>query len=257
MFVTLKWLLRTGFLLAALLSGPLLMMACSGSGSSLHWSEADRSSTGMAPTPEEASEALVQVYAARAFGWRSHFAVHTWVATKEAEADTWYVHEVMGWHSTPVRSTPDLPDRSWYGAQPRLLAELRGPKAAEAISNIQKAVASYPYPDRYQAWPGPNSNTFTAWVIRETPQLALVLPNIAIGKDYPAPSVFASTPSDSGYQVNLGGVLGISLALEEGLEINLLGLNLGIDPWHLGIKLPGIGQLSLRDPWPEPPSTSP
>lgn len=249
MLVSLKWLLRSGLLLAALLAGPALMTACSGSGSSLHWSEADRSSNGMAPKPSEAPEALVQVYAARAFGWRGNFAVHTWVATKEVEADTWYVHEVMGWHSTPVRSVPDLPDRSWYDAQPRLLAELRGEEAAIAIPQIQEAVASYPYPDRYQAWPGPNSNTFTAWLIRETPQLQVILPNTAIGKDYLTPAIADSTPSASGYQINLAGVLGVGLSVKEGLEINLLGLNLGIDPWHLGIKLPGVGQLSLRDPW--------
>jgi cation diffusion facilitator family transporter len=49
----------------------------------------------------------------------------------------------------------------------------------------------------------------------------------------------------------------IALALKEGLEINFLGLSLGIDPWHLGIKLPGIGQLSLRNPWPQPSTTLP
>ncbi|WP_114418288.1 DUF3750 domain-containing protein [Marinospirillum perlucidum] len=248
-----KWPLRSLLLIAFLLLGPGLMVACSSLGSSVHWSEADRSSSGMAPTPEEAPEARVQVYAARAFGWRGYFAVHTWIATKEKQADSWQVHEVMGWYDTLVQSGPNLPDRYWYGAQPRLLADLKGAEAEAAIPAILEAVANYPYPNTYRAWPGPNSNTFIAWLIRETPQLSLVLPNIAIGKDYPVPSLVDATPSDTGYQASLAGVLGLGVSLKEGLEMNLLGLNLGIDPWHLGFKLPGIGQLSLRDPWPPQP----
>ncbi|MFB3116448.1 MAG: DUF3750 domain-containing protein, partial [Gammaproteobacteria bacterium] len=46
------------------------------------WRTADRSSAGIAPDPSELSDAVVQVYAARAFNWRSLFAVHTWLATK-------------------------------------------------------------------------------------------------------------------------------------------------------------------------------
>ena len=43
----------------------------------------------------------------------------------------------------------------------------------------------------------------------------------------------------------LGGLLGLSVGVEEGIELNLLGLVLGVDPKRLGIKLPGIGQLGM------------
>jgi hypothetical protein len=33
-------------------------------------------------------------------------------------------------------------------------------------------------------WPGPNSNSFTAWVGLEVPELELNLPFSAIGKDW-------------------------------------------------------------------------
>jgi hypothetical protein len=33
-------------------------------------------------------------------------------------------------------------------------------------------------------WPGPNSNTFTAAVLRAVPELAILLPPNAIGKDF-------------------------------------------------------------------------
>lgn len=50
------------------------------------WRTADRSSAGLAPLPEKESRAVVQVYAARTLRWRKYFAVHSWIATKEAGA---------------------------------------------------------------------------------------------------------------------------------------------------------------------------
>jgi hypothetical protein len=37
----------------------------------------------------------------------------------------------------------------------------------------------------------------------------------------------------------------VTLAVEEGVEINLLGLSLGVDPASLAIKLPGIGSVGF------------
>lgn len=44
----------------------------------------------------------------------------------------------------------------------------------------------YPYLDKYVPSPGPNSNTFTEWVLRQRPKSreSLVLPSTAHGKDY-------------------------------------------------------------------------
>jgi hypothetical protein len=47
--------------------------------------------------------------------------------------------------------------------------------------------------------------------------------------------------------VSIAGVLGLTLALEEGMELNLLGSSIGIDPDDLAIKLPALGKLSLFD----------
>ena len=43
--------------------------------------------------------------------------------------------------------------------------------------------------------------------------------------------------------MSLFGLLGLSMAREEGLEINLLGLTFGLDPLDFALKLPGIGRL--------------
>ena len=41
----------------------------------------------------------------------------------------------------------------------------------------------YRYKDRYLPWPGPNSNTFVAWVLRKA-GVEFDLPWKALGKDY-------------------------------------------------------------------------
>ena len=76
------------------------------------------------------------------------------------------------------------------------------------------------------------------------PGLALTLPSTAIGKDYlPLTEPLARTPSGTGIQLSLLGVLGVSAGLDEGLELNVLGLVTGIDFRHPALKLPGIGRI--------------
>ena len=211
---------------------------------------ADRSSAGIAPLAETTPEAVVQVYAARALNWRGIFGVHTWIATKPENAKEYTVHQVIGWRryrNLPVlASAPGIPDGRWFGNEPELLAELRGEAAAKAIPKITDAVATYPYPNDYRLWPGPNSNTFMAYVGRQVPELELDLPVTAIGKDYPINgSVIDRAPSGTGYQLSMLGLLGLTLARDEGLELNLLGLSFGIDFSKPAIKLPFIGRLGL------------
>ena len=211
---------------------------------------ADRSSAGIAPLAETTPEAVVQVYAARALNWRGIFGVHTWIATKPENAKEYTVHQVIGWRryrNLPVlASAPGIPDGRWFGNEPELLAELRGEAAAKAIPKITDAVATYPYPNDYRLWPGPNSNTFMAYVGRQAPELELDLPVTAIGKDYPINgSVIDRAPSGTGYQLSMLGLLGLTLARDEGLELNLLGLSFGIDFSKPAIKLPFIGRLGL------------
>ena len=52
-------------------------------------------------------------------------------------------------------------------------------------------------------------------------------------------------PSGTGYQLSLGGVVGLTIAMEEGFEINLLGLTFGLDATPPALKLPGIGRLGM------------
>ena len=232
-------------------AGPLFMAACSGLGLDKNWRTADRTSAKIAPSPGLTPEALVQVYAGRAFRWRGIFGVHSWIATKERDAPYYVVHDVIGWRGyygeSTVASYASEPDRYWYGAPPELLAELRGEEAERAIKRIYAAVDSYPHSNEYLVWPGPNSNTFVAHIARQVPELKLDLPPTAIGKDYlPHAALVGETPSNTGIQVSLVGALGVLVGLEEGVELNLLGLTLGFDPLGPALKLPGIGRVGPK-----------
>ncbi|MBT3535368.1 MAG: DUF3750 domain-containing protein [Rhodospirillaceae bacterium] len=212
------------------------------------WQTARNDSSHQAPDPATTQEAVLQVYAARAFSWRGVFGVHTWFAVKPAGADHYLRLEVMGWgvrYGQPaVRISRYTPDAYWFGSRPRILLELRGARASRLIADVMRAAAQYPYPDSYRIWPGPNSNTFTAYLGRQVPELGLELPAIAIGKDYLTNGDFlANAPSGTGKQISLYGLAGLTVAVEEGVELNILGLTLGLDLFPPALKLPGIGRL--------------
>ena len=202
---------------------------------------------GLAPDPAQTHEAVVQVYGARTLGVKGVFGVHTWVAVKPADAPGWTVYEVIGWRlrwsESAVVIRDRQPDAPWFGAAVELYADKRGAGVDELIKRIDKAAHDYPYANTYTLWPGPNSNTFTAWIARAVPELKVDLPATAVGKDFIGTSVFSSAPSGSGYQVSLGGLLGVAASQVEGVELNLLGLNFGVGP--SGVKLPLVGRIGM------------
>jgi len=242
-----RWMKRIGLVFVLLAIGTIATVEREGGAMADDWRTASRESVGIAPDPATHPEPIVQVYAARAWSWRGYFGVHTWISTKRANADSYQVHEVIGWRryrGLPVVAVSARPpDGRWFGAAPDVILDLRGPEYEAVIDKIEAAVASYPYPDSYTVWPGPNSNTFVAHVAREVPELRLDLPPTAIGKDFLGDTMVAETPSGSGYQVSLLGLLGVMIAAEEGVEVNVLGLTFGVDPLDLAIKLPGIGRV--------------
>ena len=211
------------------------------------WRTASMDSAGIAPDPAAHPEAVIQVYAARAYSWRGIFGVHTWIAVKPTGASAFAVYEVIGWRvrrgdkALAISNRPA--DGRWFDAVPEVIADVRGDGVDEMIQRIDAAARAYPYMDEYRVWPGPNSNTFTAHVARAVPELRLDLPPTAIGKDYIPGGIVAKTPSGTGVQVSLAGLLGLMVGKEEGVEINLLGLTFGIDPLDLTVKLPMAGRI--------------
>lgn len=230
---------------------PLLASACVyGAGNGVPWYEARRDPTGLAPDPAKTPDAVIQVYAARAVAWRGIFAVHTWVALKPSGALHYTRYDVVGFGvdqgAPAIRVNRMGPDNYWFGAKPKVILDRRGLGVDALIAKVQAAIASYLYPHEYRAWPGPNSNTFMAYIARSVPELGLALPANAVGKDFLCGgAVFAPAPSATGYQVSLYGLAGVLVARDEGIEIDLLGLDFGIDFARPGLKLPGIGRVGV------------
>ncbi|MDX1482430.1 MAG: DUF3750 domain-containing protein [Woeseiaceae bacterium] len=142
----------------------------------------------VAPDPERHAGAVIQVYGADVIGVRGRYAIHTWIATKPAGADRYRIHEVVGWQlrrsRSAVRVSAGDPARHWFGAPPVLLHDLRGPAAEALIDDVHEAIALYPFAQEYTMWPGPNSNSFIAWVGLAVPDLGLDLPTKAIGQNW-------------------------------------------------------------------------
>jgi hypothetical protein len=223
----------------------LLLGAVGISATGSDWRTASREPVGLAPDPAVVKEAVVQVYGARAVGAKGLFGVHTWVAVKPTDAASWTVYEVIGWRlrwqesSVVVRQRS--PDGRWFGAVPELYADKRGPGVDGLVERIDQAARAYPYANEYRTWPGPNSNTFTAWIGQAVPELEMDLPATAIGKNYLGSSVFAAAPSGSGFQMSVAGLLGVTASVVDGLEFNVLGLSFGVSA--NGLKLPIVGRI--------------
>jgi Protein of unknown function (DUF3750) len=213
------------------------------------WREANWSSTHMLPSADTDPQARVLVFAARAGGWKSVFAVHTWVVVKPANAAAYTRYDVMGF-GQPIRINMHEPDAYWYSDRPHLVADVRGERAAAAIPKIEAAVKSYPYATygSYHVWPGPNSNTFTATLLRAAPELDIAMPSEAVGRDFRADGSFVGlTGSHTGVELSVYGLLGAKLGWVEGLEVNFMGLVAGLDIRHPALKIPCFGRLGLDE----------
>lgn len=227
-------------------------VAAAWAGEQSNWRTARWDSAGLAPDPARHEEPIIQFYAARTWGWRGTLGVHTWVAFKPRGAAAYTRYDVVGWGVGPgvpaLRQSQRAPDGYWAGNRPELIADKRGDGVDALIVRLQEAVRDYPFANAYTLWPGPNSNTFTAYLARAVPELHVALPPTAIGKDYLPPGEFAAlTPGGSGVQLSVVGLLGLSLGMREGVEINLLGLVLGLDVIHPALKLPGIGRIGFAE----------
>jgi hypothetical protein len=149
----------------------------------------------LAPDPRDHQDAIIQVYGADVWGFRGNFAIHTWIATKSHGAADYQIYQVIGWRLRRGRSVLSVskgnPARPWYGSPAILLHEIRGAEVPALIDRVHDAALRYPFEMEYKMWPGPNSNSFTAWIGLEVPELHLDLPVKAIGQswmrnEYPA-----------------------------------------------------------------------
>jgi hypothetical protein len=210
------------------------------------WRNADWSSTRSLPEPSTEPEARLLIMSGRTGGWKGVFAVHSWIVLKPQNGGSWRRYDVVGWGS-PVRINGWAPDGLWFGNRPQVVLDLRGAAATEAIPKIEAAVKGYQYASAgdYRIWPGPNSNTFVATVLRSIPETETALPANAVGRDFRPRPYVGLTDSRTGVEASLWGLLGVKLGWVEGVEFNFLGLVAGLDLRHPGVKLPGFGRVGL------------
>lgn len=215
------------------------------------WRDADWSSIGSLPPAAAHPDARVLVLSGQTGGWKGVVAVHSWVVVKEQGARNWSRFDVVGW-GNPVRLNGWAPDGRWYGNPPIVVADVSGEAAEALIPRIREAVRTYQWANAgdYRVWPGPNSNTFVASVLRAVPELGVALPANAIGRDFrPGPYV-GTSDSGTGVEASAFGVIGVKAGWVEGVELNLLGLVAGLDLRRPALKLPGWGRIGL-DPVPD------
>jgi uncharacterized protein DUF3750 len=210
--------------------------------------DADWGSVGMLGAANTDLGARLMIFTGRTGRWKGIFSVHSWVVFKPENATTWSRYDVVGW-GQPVRTNGWAPDSRWFGDTPRVLVDIRGSQAAALIPKVKAAITSYSYSHAgdYVIWPGPNSNTFVATVLRAVPELGVTLPPNAVGKDFRAYPYAGLTDSRTGVEASLWGILGVKLGWVEGVELNFLGLVAGLDIRHPAVKLPGFGRVGIDD----------
>jgi hypothetical protein len=213
------------------------------------WRDADWSSTGMLPSADEYAPARVVVFTGKAGAWKGIFSVHSWIVLKRRNEARWTRYDVVGW-GEPVRRNNWPADGRWYGNEPVILADISGTDAEKLIPRIEETVKGYDYSQfgDYRIWPGPNSNSFIAAILRTVPELGVALPSNAVGRDFRHGFYLGPTDSGTGLELNVGGYAGMKVGWVEGIEINFLGLVAGLDVRNPAVKLPGYGRLGIESP---------
>ena len=169
--------------------------------------------------------------------WFTRFAEHAWVEVRLGDQATrieWnkYLDAIA---HTPLRP-PDLANDERWERGVAVHAEWTGERARELGERILAVAHRFPDATGYRAWPGPNSNTFVAWLAREV-GMGVLLPPTAVGKDYTPWLAAGLSSTRLGLHVDTA-LLGAQVGLVEGVELHLLGLTAGIALWPPALELP-------------------
>ena len=213
------------------------------------WRNADWTSAHVLPLADADEEAAIYIMAARTGGLKGAFAVHSWIVLKKVGGDLYDRYDKVGW-GAPVRRNSRPADGRWYSNEPFIVRELHGEAAGRLIPKIEAAIESYPYSRNgdYRIWPGPNSNSFVAHVLREVPQIGAALPSNAIGRDFWPGVISAGWSPDAGdFHFTIYGLAGFVVGLTSGFEVHFAGLVAGFDPFRPALKVPAYGRVNLWD----------
>jgi hypothetical protein len=165
-------------------------------------------------------------------------AVHSWFVTFDPSEGRWHRWEVYQSAGASGYINEDLwplealmgggagwIDREWHDGE-----------AQRILAALAEAPKTYPYRDMYRAWPGPNCNTYAAWVLREAGVAADLDPR-AVGKDYLGVVGADWTTTRTGIQIETP-LVGLKLGVKDGIEVHFLCATFGLDAWPPAFKTP-------------------
>lgn len=114
-------------------------------------------------------------------------AAHYWFVVFDADGschrwEVWQRPDAGGTSIGHLHCDLKAPDAGVGGGPARIAAQWEG-EAARRLKAVLEKAETYPYCRRYLAWPGPNSNTFAAWVLRRA-GIEHRLPWQALGRDF-------------------------------------------------------------------------
>lgn len=164
--------------------------------------------------------------------WYTVLAEHSWVDIKNGDEGSWQRVEITNTTSGPkvfpitagkVRTTHRFGNRS------SVLSVAVGDEARLAIPVIRTFTEQYELD--YEAWPGPNSNTFISDLLDAVDGIDAQLHHNSAGKDFP------------------GGYFDLGFDWSGGIELHLMQLTLGVSFWPPAIKLPLLPRFGVHQGW--------
>ena len=203
--------------------------------------------TGFVPATDATSQPLpdkrvVQLWSTPLPEGLGCIADHHWLLAFDPGTKTWHRWEVMerthlgGTNWGYVYQDCYKPYHTFGGGPPSLMMTWKG-TTADRLAEVLDRAADYPLRERYLAWPGPNCNTFAAWVLREAGVSSDMGPK-SLGENYLGPVAGAGwTPGGTGVHLESSSA-GVRAGWREGVELHLCAFVFGVDVWTPGVKTP-------------------
>jgi len=98
-------------------------------------------------------------------------AVHYWFVVDDGSErhrwEIWQSADAGGSSVGHLHRDLKAPEANVGGGPTRLATEWRGDEARRIAEVLLRCGKDYPFCSRYYPWPGPNSNTFVAWVLAQ------------------------------------------------------------------------------------------
>ena len=169
--------------------------------------------------------------------WVARFAKHTFVDYRADVKSSWRRIEIVNSRSGILHHTIDdkqahSPQR--WGERVHVLSQSDGSQNPHFVRDIALFAKEYDQ-SVYRVWPGPNSNTFAEKLCRKIKGIDANLHHNAVGKEHGF--YIGKTAGGTGVELQTP-IVGASLGLREGVEVNIIGLSAGVSISPFRVKIP-------------------